>query len=83
MGFKEAGNQETGLSEVFSSWKGDQRISSSSRVAAKSSKGDPTEATVKALRAKSPDHDVSERAFDTGRREKHVGIEVGKLNATA
>ena len=42
-----------------------------------------TEATVKALRAKSPDHDVSERAFDTGRREKHVGIEVGKINATA
>ena len=49
MGFKEAGNQETGLSEVFSSWKADQRISSSSRVAAKSSKGDPTEATVKAF----------------------------------
>jgi predicted TIM-barrel fold metal-dependent hydrolase len=42
-----------------------------------------SEATVKALRAKSPDHDVSERAFDTGRREKLVGIEVGKLNATA
>jgi len=41
------------------------------------------QATVKALRAQAVGHDVSERKFDTGRREKHVGIEIGKLAPTA
>ncbi len=39
----------------------------------------PEQCTVGALRAEAGDHDVSIRSRDTGRFEKSVGIEIGKL----
>ena len=36
-----------------------------------------------ALRAEARGHDVSEKPYDKGRREKKMGIEVGKLAARA
>ena len=41
------------------------------------------QATVGALRTRAAGHDVAERNFLTGRRTKHVGIEIGKLTPTA
>ena len=41
------------------------------------------QSTVAALRAGARGHDVSERSYDKGRREKQVGIEIGELAARA
>ena len=41
------------------------------------------QSTVAALRAEARGHDVSEKSYDKGRREKQIGIEIGKLAAQA
>jgi predicted TIM-barrel fold metal-dependent hydrolase len=41
------------------------------------------QSTVGALRAEVPDHDVSERSTDTGRRERQIGISAGDIGKRA